>query len=113
MKNIDFNNKTFSLITNSENGEVDETTIFEYEQKGDLVTANYYGGTIKYGKIIAVLKDDKLDMLYQCLTVDNELKAGKAIAHIIVTPEDKIRLKLHWHWLDDENLSGISEYLEN
>jgi len=112
MKKINFNNKTFSLIENSEKGKVNSETIFEYKQKEELITANYYGGTIKYGKIIAVLKNDKLDMLYQCITLDNELKAGKAIADITLTTEKKIKLKLHWQWLDNQGQSGISEYLE-
>jgi len=67
MTGIDFNNKVFSLLENSENGKVNSETIFEYKQKGNLVTADYYGGTIKYGKIIANLKENKLDMLYLCI----------------------------------------------
>ncbi|MBL0084531.1 MAG: hypothetical protein IPP37_19790 [Saprospiraceae bacterium] len=72
---------------------------FEYKQNGNLVTAEYYGGTIKYGKIIADLIDDELNMLYQCLTTDNQLKAGKGIAKVSLTDEGKIKLKLNWEWL--------------
>lgn len=50
MNKINFNHKTFSLIANSENGKVNSETIFEYKQNGNLVTADYYGGTIRYGK---------------------------------------------------------------
>lgn len=113
MKEINFNNKTFSLISNSENGKVTDETIFEYKQKGDLVTADYYGGTVRYGKIIAILNDRQLNMLYQCLTTTNELKSGKAIAEISFTENDKIKLKLNWEWLGTGNEKGISEYLEN
>jgi hypothetical protein len=108
-----FNNKTFSLVTNSEKGTVDSNTIFEYKQNGNLVTADYFGGTILYGKIIAKLKDDQLEMLYQCITRDNELKAGKAIAEISKTENNKIKLKLSWQWLDKNEEKGISEYIEN
>ena len=80
MKTINFNNKRFILIDNSENGKVNSDTIFEYKQDGNLVTADYYGGSVKYGKIIAHIQNDKLEMLYQCLTIDNQLKAGKSIA---------------------------------
>ena len=71
MKTINFNNKRFILIDNSENGKVNLDTIFEYKQAGNLVTADYYGGSVKYGKIIAHIQNDKLEMLYQCLTIDN------------------------------------------
>ena len=54
MSGFNFNNKTFSLIENSENGKVNSETIFKYKQEGHLVTADYYGGIIKYGKIRAI-----------------------------------------------------------
>lgn len=110
---FNFNNKTFSLIENSKNGKVNSETIFKYKQEGNLVTADYYGGTIKYGKIIANLKNDKLDMLYQCITTENELKAGKAIAKISLFENNKIKLTLNWEWLGKNNEKGISEYIEN
>ncbi|WP_298904539.1 n-acetylglutamate synthase [uncultured Psychroserpens sp.] len=113
MATIDFNNKTFSLIDNSENGKVNADTIFEYKQQGHVVTADYYGGTVTYGKIIAILKDDILDMRYQCITSDNQLKTGKAIATISTLENGKIKLALNWEWLDDSNAKGTSVYLEH
>lgn len=113
MSEFNFNNKTFSLLNNSENGKVNSKTIFKYKQEDHLVTANYYGGNIKYGKIIAHLSNNSLNMLYQCITTENELKAGKAIAKISLTENKKIKLKLHWEWLDDKNENGISEYIEH
>lgn len=113
MKAIDFNNKIFSLVTNTDNGKVTAETIFEYKQEGDMVTANYYGGTIRYGKIIAILQNRQLNMLYQCLTTSNELKAGKAMADISFTENGKMKLNLNWEWLGSKNDKGVSEYLEN
>jgi len=112
MKNINFNNKKFVLVENSKNGEVNMDTIFEYQQDGNLVTANYHGGSVKYGKIIAHLENDQLDMLYQCITSDNELKAGKAVAKISLTHTNKIKLNLNWQWLTDSLGAGTSEYIE-
>ena len=113
MSDINFNNKKFFLLENSGNGTVNAETIFQYKQEGTLVTAEYYGGNIKHGKIIAVLKDNQLDMLYQCLTSENQLKAGKAIADISIMKNDKIKLTLHWQWLNSDQKKGISEYLES
>ena len=94
MSEFNFNNKIFSLLENSENGKVNSETIFKYKQEGNLVTADYYGGSIKYGKIIAHLSNKTLDMLYQCITTENELKAGKAIAKISLTNHNKVKTKL-------------------
>jgi hypothetical protein len=112
MSNFNFDNKRFALNQNSDSGQVNPETVFEYKQNGNLVTADYYGGTIKYGKIIAVLKDDELNMLYQCLTTDNQLKAGKAIAKISLSENGKIKLNLNWEWLTNRNEKGNSEYVE-
>ncbi|MCL6295705.1 hypothetical protein [Jejuia spongiicola] len=113
MSEFNLNNKTFSLIENSKNGKVNSETIFNYKQEGNIVTADYFGGSIKYGKIIATLNNNTLDMLYQCITTENELKAGKAIAKISLTTNNKMMLKLNWEWLGNKNESGISEYIEN
>lgn len=112
MNKFNFDNKRFALIQNSESGQVNSETVFEYKQQDNLVTADYYGGTIKYGKIIADLKDNELNMLYQCLTTDNQLKAGKAIAKISLSDNGKIKLNLHWEWLTNGNETGNSEYVE-
>lgn len=113
MAKIDFNNKTFSLVANSYKGKASSETVFKYHQDGDLVTADYYGGDIRYGKIIALLKNEELHMRYQCLTTANELKSGKAIAGIRLTGKNKIKLKLSWEWLGELDRKGTSEYIEN
>lgn len=112
MSAFNFHNKIFHLIENSESGKVNSDTIFKNQHKGNIVTADYSAGTIKYGKIIAMLDKDVLHMLYQCVTSENVLKAGKAIAQISLTKENKILLKLNWQWLNGNKEKGVSEYLE-
>jgi len=112
MTKFNFHNKIFFLLENSESGKVNSDTVFNYKQKGNIVTADYSGGIIKYGKIIATLENDILNMIYQCVTTENELKAGKAIAKISLTKEHKILLQLNWQWLNGNQEKGVSEYLE-
>lgn len=112
MTKINFTNKKFKLLENSKNGAADSKTIFEYAQKEDVVTANYQGGAIRTGNIIARLEGRQLYMIYQCLTVDNELKSGKATADITFTEDNKMKLLLHWEWLKTSGHSGKSEYIE-
>ncbi len=113
MNSIDFNNKTFSLVENSDKGKVNSDTVFKYKQDGDLVTADYYGGPIKYGKIIAKLRGTQLDMLYECITDNDELKAGKAVSNISFTENGKMKMQLYWKWLNDGNGKGVSQFVEN
>jgi len=113
LEKFNLNNKKFTTIANSKDGKASSETVFHYRQKGKVVTAGYQGGDISHGKIIAkFIADDKLEMLYQCLTIDEELKAGKAIAKIEYDDKGLIRLKLNWEWLDDSNQKGTSEYVE-
>ena len=111
MSNYNFNDKTFVLVTNSASGKVSTETIFKYQQVGNLVTADYAGGTINYGKILAILQGDVLEMLYHCLTTDDQLKAGKAIAKITLD-DGRMKLSLNWEWLVSGSDKGRSEYLE-
>ena len=113
MKEFNLNNKKFALVTNSENGQVNDETIFHYWQEKDIVTAEYSGGTIRTGKIIALLKGNTLEMLYNCLTTDNELKAGKATTIVSTNEFGKLKLFLDWRWLNQSiDTTGKSEYIE-
>ena len=114
MSTFNFHKKTFSLIANAKAGTVNRDTVFEFEQDGTLVTADYYGGTVIYGKIIGQLtRKNRMEMRYQCLTSTNELQAGKATAKISLNPLGKIKLSLNWQWLDGNMEKGTSEYIEN
>lgn len=51
-------------------------------------------------------------MLYQCMTHDNQLKAGKALAKITPHYNGKLKLSLNWEWLHKKGDKGQSEYIE-
>lgn len=99
------------LIQNSESGQVNFVTIFEYKQQENLVTADYYGGTIKYGKIITNLKDDELYAL-PMLDDRQSTKSRKSVRNFSLSDTRKIRLSLNWEWLTNDNEKGNSEYIE-
>ena len=90
-------------------GKVSSETIFFFKQEKDLVTADYHGGQIRYGKIIALLQNEKLVLLYQCVTNGGLLKA---VAKVSYTKNQKIRLKMNWEWITGEISKGESEYIE-
>lgn len=49
--NINLNNKKFKPEFNSKNGEVSDQTLFFYNQKDNIVWAEYSGGQIVKGKL--------------------------------------------------------------
>lgn len=103
--------KTFILLQNSVHGSAISNTIERWKKEGEVLTAEYIGGAIVYGRIVGLQDGMKLNLLYHCLTVDNELKAGKARADISFAPGDKMRLDLDWEWLDTRE-KGHSIYIE-
>lgn len=99
MNEINYNNKTFASVENSATGEVSSQTIFQYHQKNDLVWAEYSGGAIVFGNLIAkVLEDDSLEMRYQHLNERGELMTGKCVSAPEVLADGRLRLREKWQW---------------
>lgn len=105
--------KIFISISNSKNGEVDENTFFYYHQKGSIVWAEYEGGSVKKGHLIAnILEDGKLDMRYHHINTSGELMIGKCISTPQVTKSEYMKFQEEWQWLSGDMSSGFSEIVE-
>jgi hypothetical protein len=106
---INYDNRIFKSISNSETGEVSRDTTFHYHQKDNLVWAEYAGGEIVFGSLIAkVLPDDSLEMRYQHLNEKGELMTGKCFAKPEILPDARIRLYEKWHWTSGDFSAGES-----
>jgi len=109
---INFNDKTFRLLNNSTNGIANKETVFKYKQVDDLVSGDYFDGTIYLGRILGIVEGATLNIVYQCVTAEKELKAGKAKAQISFTEKGKMKLNVNWQWLNGDQSKGTSEYIE-
>lgn len=106
---INYHNKVFKSVSNSDNGEVDSSTLFHYQQEGNIVTASYGGDGIKSGQLIAKVDEQGiLTMRYQHINLDGDFKYG----HCTSTPElmknGKVRLHEKWQWDCDDCSKGES-----
>ena len=113
MKKISYNGRVFRSVSNSGSGEVDARTTFNYHQEGALVWAEYSGGAIVKGHLIALADDEgRLDMRYQHVNTDGELMTGMCRT----TPEMLVdgRLRLHeiWQWTSGDLSFGESQLEE-
>ena len=70
---INLNNVKMNVIETSENGVVNQDTIFSFNQEQDLVYANYSGGQIAKGFLVGYLKGNKLEFTYGQVQVDGIL----------------------------------------
>jgi hypothetical protein len=111
---INYDNRVFKSVQNSETGEVSSETTFYYHQKDDLVWAEYAGGDIVFGNLIAkVLENDSLEMRYQHLNKKGELMTGKCVSVPEIMNNGKIRLHETWQWTSGDFSNGSSVVEEN
>ena len=107
--NISYDNRNFRSIANSGNGEVGGDTIFHYHQDGEVVWAEYSGGEIIRGMLIAkVLADGSLDMRYQHINRRGELMTGVCRSIPELLSAGRIRLHEKWQWTTGDLSSGES-----
>jgi len=109
MSKINYDNRFFASIQNSESGEVSPATVFHYHQTNDLVWAEYKGGEIVFGSLIAKA-DDKgnLEMRYQHLNKQGELMTGKCFSAPEILSDGRIRLYEKWQWTSGDFSAGES-----
>ena len=94
-----YNNKTFHPTSNSPTGEVDSSTRFHYHQEGRIVWAEYAGGEIERGSLIAtVAEDGSLDARYQHVNKGGELMTGVCRSVPEVLGDGRVRLRERWRW---------------
>lgn len=109
MNKINYDKRKFSSVENSESGEVSAETIFHYHQKDDFVWAEYSGGAIRFGNLIAkVLPDDSLEMRYQHLNSSGKLMTGKCFSKPESLSDGRIRLYEKWQWTSGDFSEGKS-----
>ncbi len=106
---INYNNKIFRPIQNTDNGETSSDTIFHYQQIGNMLTSVYKGGKIIYGHLIGLVDDDGcIEMRYHQINDKNELMTGKCISKPEILINGKIRLHENWEWTSGDCSSGSS-----
>ena len=109
MAKINYDNKTFVSVQNSETGDVNTETVFHYHQKDNLVWAEYTGGEIVFGSLIAKVTDeDSLEMRYQHLNAQGKLMSGKCFSTPKILADGRIRLYEKWQWTNGNLAKGES-----
>ena len=106
---INYHQKTFKSVANTVNGEVGEQTLFHYQQQNNVVWAEYSGGAIVKGFLVAkVIENDALDMRYEHINSAGEIMTGLCLSTPEVLPDGRIRLHEKWQWTSGDLSSGES-----
>jgi hypothetical protein len=109
MNAINYHNKTFRPVHNTQNGETSGDTIFHYQQNGNIVTANYAGGKIIKGHLIGLVDEQgNIEMRYHQVNSKGELMTGTCRSSPQLLPNGKIRLHERWQWTSGDQSAGTS-----
>lgn len=108
-KMINYNNKTFRPISNTENGETSIETVFHYSQNGNVLTSEYAGGRIIKGHLIGLVDEEgNIDMRYHQVNDKGELMTGRCLSKPEILENGKIRLHENWQWTSGNKSKGQS-----
>lgn len=106
---MDYNNKKFKPVNNTENGETTEETIFEYKQINNILTAEYKGGQIIKGHLIGLVDENgNIEMRYHQINKRGELMTGICYSKPEFNKNGKLRLYESWKWTSGDMSSGNS-----
>lgn len=106
---MDYNNKTFRPVSNTENGETSEETVFVYKQTGNILTSEYSGGKIITGHLIGLVDEaGNIDMRYQQVNDKGEIMTGVCRSRPEILPDGRLRLYESWQWTSGDLSKGES-----
>ncbi|WP_461610802.1 n-acetylglutamate synthase [Cytobacillus kochii] len=106
---INYNGKKFVSIENTNNGEVSDQTYFDYSQEGNILSASYYGGQIRKGTLIGIVKEDgSLLFNYNHVNIKDEVRGGTCSSMPEYLPDGRMRLHEQWRWNDADQTEGQS-----
>lgn len=106
---INYNNKIFAPVINTENGETSKDTIFNYYQNNHIITATYKGGNIILGHLIGLVDENgNIDMRYHQVNIEGELMTGVCKSRPEMMSNGKLRLHEEWQWTSGDLSKGQS-----
>jgi heme-degrading monooxygenase HmoA len=106
---IDLDGRTFATACNTDNGDADGATRFEYRQQGGRIWAIYRGGKVRFGSLVAAARPGgRLDMRYHHVGADDCIRTGLCVSTPELLPDGRVRLVEEWQWTNGDHSRGRS-----
>ena len=105
---VSLHNRLFVTVSNSKNGEVDERTYYHYRQAGDVISAEYHGGSILQGFILGKISGEGFVIVYQHLNENMEFRTGKCVSTPEMLADGRMRINQKWEWTNGDLSKGES-----
>jgi len=109
---MNLSNRQFELVENS-GGHASAKTIMKFSEQTEPFLGTYTGPNTIHGQVIVRTSPiGQAEMLYQSLTSDSELVAGRAQVSLREEDDQATEMQLNWQWLTGSLASGISIWRE-
>lgn len=106
---INYNDRKFRPLLNSENGEVSEEMIFHYKQENDILTCSYRGENIIKGHLLGIVETNgTINMCYHQVNKKGVIMTGICQSRPELLPNGKIRIYEEWQWTSGDKTKGES-----
>jgi len=106
---MNYNNKKFKPVSNSDNGEVSSDMVFHYKQTNNVLTCRYHGKHILDGHLIGLVDAaGNIEMSYHQVNIKGELMTGECRSTPEFLENGKIRLNEKWQWTSGDLSKGES-----
>jgi hypothetical protein len=106
---MNYNNKKFKPVSNSENSEVSGDMIFHYQQMGNILTCNYKGENIIKGHLMGLVDESGcIQMSYHQISISGELMTGVCSSKPEQMNNGKVRIHEEWKWTSGDKSKGNS-----
>ncbi|KAE9647774.1 hypothetical protein EJA70_03585 [Pseudomonas sp. PB103] len=104
--------RRFAVADNSQ-GLSGSGTVFHYRVDGVGISSTYQGGRIRAGHQVGrVTGPDTLELLFHCLTTEDEILSGWSRGIVGVDDAGRTTLSFVWGWLSGASGGGESSYVE-
>ena len=106
---INYDNKRFRPLQNTQNGETTVETTFVYRQNGKILTSEYCGGKIQKGHLLGLVDENgNIEMRYHQVNDQGQLMTGICFSKPEILENGKIRLHETWEWTSGDKSKGKS-----
>lgn len=104
---INYRGRRFTPVGREPQPGDDGPPVGRYHQDGDLVWAEFSGGTVRGGRLVGTCRPDgTIDAAYCMVGADGRTAAGAVVSTPTVLADGRLRLTEHWRRLDGS--SGVS-----
>lgn len=106
---MNYDNRKFRPLSNSENGEVSDEMVFHYHQTGNVLTCAYQGQNIVKGQLMGLVDAEGcIQMAYHQVNKNGTLMTGICNSKPEEMENGKLRLHEFWQWTSGDESKGNS-----